>query len=58
MKTHIVEVNGYVFHIIVDGQFYEIRPEGQKWSSSAYVIGDPLECAVRHIRENFLFFLC
>lgn len=57
MKRHVVEVKGYKFHIIVDGNLYKIFPDGKRWWSTAFAVNNPLETAIRDIKENFLFYI-
>lgn len=57
MKRHIVEVKGYKFHIIVDGSYYRIVPDGKGWYSSAIAKENPLETAINDIKENFMFYV-
>ena len=57
MKRHVVEIKGHKFHIIVDGLCYKIFPDGKRWWSTALAVDNPLETAIRDIRENFLFYI-
>lgn len=57
MNSHIVEVKGYKFHVIVDGSYYKIIPEGKPWYSSAIAKENPLETAINDIKENFIFYV-
>ena len=57
MKRHVVEIKGHKFHIIVDKCIYKIFPDGKRWWSTALAVDNPLETAIRDIKENFLFYI-
>lgn len=57
MKRHEVIINGYKFHIIVDGLHYRIVPDGERWSSSSIAKENTLETAINDIKEHFLFYV-
>ena len=57
MKRHVVEIKGYKFYIIVDDLCYKIFPDGKRWWSSALAKEDALETAIKHIKENFIFYV-
>ena len=57
MKRHVVEIKGYKFHIIINGYLYKIFPDGKRWYSTALAVDNPLETAIREIKNNFLFYI-
>lgn len=57
MKRHVVEINGHKFHIIINGYLYKIFPDGKRWYSTALAVDNPLETAIRNIKNNFLFYI-